>query len=147
MRLDFVPERAASSSSPLGGISNSSGAGAATSPDIHGQYGDLKHLFSVSSRAGQPQLECPDGLKVLCPSRKVSMALKTNRSPKEILQSINCFVQSSNKRLKCSTVRSLTKVATLTTLLALTDPKTAPPSSSIATRHFGSLPRAYFLFL
>jgi hypothetical protein len=53
------------------------------------------------------------------------MASKTNRPPKKILQSINCFVQSSNKRLKCSTVQSLIKVATFASLIAVADPKTA----------------------
>jgi hypothetical protein len=43
------------------------------------------------------------------------MASKTNRQSKKILQSINCFVQSSNEGLKYSTVQSLTKVATLAT--------------------------------
>jgi hypothetical protein len=68
------------------------------------------------------------------------MASKTNRPPKKILQSINCFVQTSNGRLKCGTVKHLTNVATF---LAVADPKTALPSWSFATRHRGSLPETY----
>jgi hypothetical protein len=40
------------------------------------------------------------------------MKFKTKRPPKKILQSINCFVQTSNGRLKYGTVQHLAKVAT-----------------------------------
>lgn len=62
--------------------------------------------------AGQPQPECPEGLEALCKTCKLSMAMKTNRPPKKILQSISFFVQTSNGRLKYGTVQLLRKVAT-----------------------------------
>ena len=65
------------------------------------------------------------------------MAFKTNRPLKKILQSINCFVQSSNGWLKYGTVQLLIKVATY----QLADSKTALP---IVIRHRGSLPEANF---
>ena len=61
--------------------------------------------------------------------------------PKKILQSINCFVQTSNGWLKYGTVQLLTKVATYS---IVADPKTALLSSPIAIRHCGSQPKANF---
>ena len=57
----------------------------------------------------------------------------------KILQSTSCFVQSSNRWLKCGTVQLLKSV----TYDAVAEPKTALPSQSLATRHCGSLPETY----
>jgi EPS-associated MarR family transcriptional regulator len=65
------------------------------------------------------------------------MALKTKRLSKKILQSINCFVQSSSGWLKYGTVQLRAK----SLLISLADSKTA---LLIEIRQCGSLPKAHF---
>jgi hypothetical protein len=72
----------------------------------------MKLLALLPVCAGSKRVLNKNIREALSPSPKVTMASQKKRSPNKILQSINCFVQTSNGRLNCGAVPLLTKVAT-----------------------------------